>query len=53
MYGEMSKQRPPMCEEIAEAEMATATEDRHQIEIIEESGVRCITPIKVKEEPST
>ena len=53
MYGQMSKQKPPMHEEIAEAEMATATEDQHQIEIADEGGVRRITPIKVKEEPST
>ena len=33
--------------------MATVYEDKHQIEIVEEDGVRCITPIKVKEEPST
>ena len=42
-----------MHEEIVEAEMATAIEDKHQIKVIEEGGIRCITPIKVKEEPST
>ena len=50
IYGKMSQQRPPMHEEIVEAEMATAMEDRHQIEIDEEGGIRHITPIEVKEE---
>ena len=53
MYGQMSKQKPAMHEEIAKAEMAIATEDKHQIKTVEEDGIRCITPIKVKEEPST
>ena len=35
--------------EIPEAEMTTATEDKHQIEIIEKYEVRCITTIKIKE----
>ena len=52
IYGQINKQNP-MYEEIAEAEMATASEDKHQIEISEENGVRCIIPIKVKEEPFT
>ena len=42
-----------MHEEIVKAEMATAIEDKHQIKVVEEGGIRCITPIKVKEEPST
>ena len=46
MYGQMSKQKPPMHEEIAETEMATATEYQHQIEIVEEGRVKCITPYK-------
>ena len=53
MYGQISQQRPPMHEEIVKAEMATAIEDKHQIKIVEEGGIRCITPIKVKEEPTT
>ena len=52
MYEQMSKLKPPMHEEIAKTKMATATEDHHQVEIIEESGVRYITPIKFKEELS-
>ena len=50
MYGQISQQRPPIHEEIVEIEMATAIEDKHQIKTVEEVGVRCITPIKVKEE---
>ena len=38
---------------LQEAEMATTTEDEHQIEIVEKGEVRCITPIKGKGEPST
>ena len=53
MYEQMSQQRPPIHEEIIEAEMVTAIEDKHQIEIIEEGGIKHITPIKIKEEPST
>ena len=53
MYGQISKQKPPMYEEIAKAEMATTNEDKHQIELGEDNGVRCIIPIKVQEEPST
>ena len=53
MYGQISKQKPPMHEEIAKAEMATATEDKHQTEIVEEDGIRRNTPITFKEEPST
>ena len=43
MYGKISNQKPPMYEEIAEAEMATANEDRHQIKIVEGNEVRHIT----------
>ena len=53
MYEQMSQQRPPMHEEIVKAEMATVIEDKHQVEIIEEGGIKHITPIKIKEEPST
>ena len=53
MYGQISQQRPPIHEKIIKAEMATAIEDKHQIKTVEEARVRHITPIKVKEEPST
>ena len=49
IYGQISQQRPPIHEEIVEAEMATAIEDKHQIKIVEEGRIRHITPIKVKE----
>lgn len=38
-----------MYEAITEVEMTTAAEDKQQIEIKEESGIKCIIPIKVKE----
>ena len=40
MYEQMSQKRSPIHEEIIEAEMATAIEDKHQIEIIEEGGIK-------------
>ena len=39
-YGQIGQQRPPVHEEIVEAEMATAIEDEHQIKIIEENGIQ-------------
>ena len=53
MYKQMSQQIPPVHEEIIEVEMATTIEDKHQIKIIEEGGIKHITLIKIKEEPST
>ena len=53
MYEQMSQQWPPMYEEIVKAEIATAIEDKHQVKIIEKGGIKHITPIKIKEEPST
>ena len=48
---QVATQCPPVDPVVPAIEMATTEASANQVEIVDEKGVRCIIPVKIKEEP--